>query len=254
MIRPISFPEFQKICFTVGRAVEVKPNPSALIPAYLIRLNLGQCLSGEHKALYKKDVYTSSAQLCTNHRVEDIRDQLLLTVINFPRKQVGKNMSDCLVTGVQKETQNKDEKRESTVFVRPSSPIELGSRVTLLATEEFLLTNPRDLNWPEFLLADLRIGTLEGFQELIPVSENINKVFFNINLGELGVRTCIAMLNNEVNPESFISKQVMVLTNLDEASKIEYFSATGDEVILCTFAGKVVLEPGISVDNGFKLA
>ncbi len=254
VLRSVSYLDFQKICMTVGQAIRVEPNPSASIPAYLIRLCFNELLMAEHKALYKKDVYTSSAQLCANHTVEEITGERLLTVINFPRKQIGKNMSDCLITGVQKETSNAEEKRASTVFMKPSSQVALGAKVSLLAEDVVFDHNSRDLNWGEFLTADLRIGTLEEFQDLHPLTGIVNRVLFSINLGELGKRTCIAMLNNEVSLDSLIGRQVLVLTNLDPNDKIELFLGSGNESILCTFGGRSVLEPAKIVENGFKLA
>ena len=257
----VSYSDFQKIILTVAKAVKVEQNSKASNTAYLIKLILNETLINEHQSLYKKDLYSSSAQLCKNHTIEEITDRPLLVVLNFPRKQVGKTMSDCLTTGVQKDTSDLNEKKDSTVFMTPSHVVEWGSRVGLLAEEELINTNPRDLNWPTFVMCDLRIGTLEEFQSLIPVTENVNQVLFRIHLGEiLGSRNCIARLHTALDARALIGKQVMVLTNLDETSKTDLFSVadsytpSGDEVILCTIGGCSVLEPAKCVENGFKLA
>jgi len=253
-LRPVDYSVFQKLRMTIGKAVKVEQNPSAIHVAYLIRLVLSQPLIEEHTRLYKKNVYTSSAQLCANHAIEDILEQNLLTVINFPRKQIGKSMSDCLTTGVQKETTDQIVKQSSTVFVRPSGPVELGSRVGILAEEEIFTSNPRDLNWGEFFSLDLRIGTLIEFQSLTQSSEIINKVFFSLDLGEMGIKRCVSLLKADTSPDVFLGKQVLVLTNLNEEAKRELFDASTDDVVLCTIAGHTVLEPAIPVENGFKLA
>ena len=254
LTRPISYLDFQKVFFTVGQAAGVKVNPSASIPAYLIELRLNNTLMSDHETKHKKKVYTSSAQLCANHEASDILGRNLLTVINFPRKQIGKMMSDCLITGVQNDSNIPEEKRMSTVFMTPSSPVELGSRVGLLAREEFLAENPRDLSWGEFFTLDLRIGAIIDCQALIPMTETINKVVFSIDLGKFGLKTCVAMLSSEISPESLLGRQVLVLTNLDESSKVELFGDAGLETVLCTIGGKVLLQPAIAVENGFKLA
>ena len=252
--RPIDFSLFQKVCLTIGQVVEVKQNPSALQAAYLMKLAFSESLNQEHKTLYKKNGYSSSAQLCANHRAEDLVNQKLLAIINFPRKQIGKSMSDCLTIGVQKETNDSELKKASTVFVKPSSDlVPLGSKVSLLAEEEIFETNPRNLNWAEFFCLDLRIGTLLECQGLIPLSETINKVFFGIDLGE-GLKRCVSLLHHEISPDHLIGKQVLVLTNLSDEDKSQQFDASPDDVILCTIAGRSVLEPALPVENGFKLA
>lgn len=258
-----NYQAFRNVFLTVALAAEVKLNPSATIPAYLTKLNLGEALIAEHEALHKKKVYTSSAQLTSNHRLEDIVDKLMLVVLNFPRKQIGKNMSDCLITGVQRETSNVEAKRNSTVFMTPSNVVQLGARVGLLAEDELIEMNPRDLRWEDFLRLDLRIATLEECQAMYSVTESINQVLFRINLGDQ-MKSCIARLHVESDVGSLIGKQALVLNNLDTESKAQLFSLTGeeeqtytpagDEAILCTIGGRVVLEPAIPVDNGFKLA
>lgn len=252
----VSYQAFRMVFLTIGEARQVKTNKSATLPAYLIKLIFNQELICQHTALYKKNEYSSSAQLCSRHTIDEIQGQQLLTVINFPRKQVGKHMSDCLVTGVQKECSNLQEKKESTVFIKPSSVIELGARVGLLAEEELITENPRDIEFWNFLSLDLRIGTLEECQELQEIKEAVNQVFYRINLGdELGTRRCIARLHATTPPEAFVGKQVLVLTNLDLESKEQLFGvANGEEVILCTVAGVSILEPAIPVENGYKLA
>jgi hypothetical protein len=44
--------------------------------------------------------YTSSAQLTGQHSPAGLENRLVMTLINFPRKQIGKMMSDCRVVGV----------------------------------------------------------------------------------------------------------------------------------------------------------
>ena len=251
--------EFSRIGLTIAQAVKVELNKKATKPSYKLQLDLGAALIEEHKKLYKKPVYSSSAQLCSNHCIEDLTGQQMLTVINFPRKQIGTSMSDCLTTGVLKESADEQEKRDSTVFVKPSTVVPLGSKVSLLAEKECFQTNPRDIVWTDFLKLDFRIGTLAACDYLKPITEEINQVLFAIELGELGSRTCIARLSLE-NGMNLIGKQVLVLTNLDPVSKEELFSLEdykpcGEEVVLCTVdGGKAVLEPGKLVENGLKLA
>ncbi len=250
----VSYETFDKICLTIGRAVKVVPNPSAKVPAYLLQLDMGSALTEEHFRISNKAYYTSSAQLCSNHAPEDIIDHYILSVINFPRKQIGKMMSDCLVTGVQMDKGSSEEKRETTVFMTTSTPVDEGSRVGILAKKERLEKNPRDLLWPDFTLLDLRIGTIEACESSMEISNNINQVITRLNLGELGKQQCIGLLSKEVDISSLMGKQVLVLTNLSKAAKKELFGREETGSVLCTIDGLAVLEPAKPVDNGFKLA
>lgn len=251
--RAVPYDFFRKACLTIGEAANVILNDTH-VPAYKIQLDFGLNLSGEHKTLYKKTVYTSSAQLCSNHTIDEIFKKQLLCVINFPRRQIGKMMSDCLVTGVQKHALTPDEKRESTIFMRPSEPVELGSRIGILGETEALLTNPRNLALYEFFQIDFRIGTIEG-AHLEKTVDDIQQIVMRVNLGDLGTRMCVGRVKLDVNFESFNAKQCLVLTNLDLQSKKDLFDISDETcAVLCTVNGKAVLEPAKPVEDGYKLA
>ena len=51
----------------------------------------------------------------------------MLVVANFPRKQIGPRMSDCLMTGVQTNCQDVEARRDSTVLVACSHAVEPGT-------------------------------------------------------------------------------------------------------------------------------
>src|ERR1700720_2163542 len=86
--------------FFAAKAIKITPNLKARIPSYLLNLALSPSLHTEHQTLHKKPYYTSSAQLTAQHTIADLEGANLLVLINFPRKQIGPKMSDCLVTGV----------------------------------------------------------------------------------------------------------------------------------------------------------
>lgn len=85
----------------------------------------------EHQKLHGKELYFSSAQLTQQHAKEEIVNQSLLVVANFPRKQIGPRMSDCLITGVQVGSEDTAQKTASTVFVTFSHPVKPGQIVTV---------------------------------------------------------------------------------------------------------------------------
>lgn len=251
-MRLVSVSDFNNVHFAIGRAMQVQPNKSAKIPAYLLNLDFGPELTSENAKISKKNFFVSSAQLCTNHNVEDLVNQLMLSVISFPRKQIGKVMSDCLVTGVQSPEGTPDEKRETTVFMTPSFPVEPGQRVGILGEKTTSFSLTRDLSWEQFTSLDLRIGTITTIANTEPVNF-LKKAAFGIDLG-LGLQSCIGLLDPSFDETSLLNRQVLVLSNLDEDSKIEYFGDASINSILCSVNGEAALCPAKPVANGFKLA
>lgn len=253
----INYTDFRKVYLTTGLAVTAQKNSSATIPAYLIQLSFGKDLASAHKADTKREYFTSSAQLTSNHSPEDIVNQLMIAVTNFPRKQIGKVLSDCLVTGVQTANGSSEDKRLSTVFVTTSSLVEPGSRVGILAQKELVTTNIRNLDWHDFSKLDLRVGTLETclISQTIDSVNSVNKVLFHIRLDNESLKTCVGLLQAHLNVNTLIGKQVLVLVNLDNPSKTQYFGELGPiDTVLCTIEGETVLTPAKKVNNGYSLA
>lgn len=85
----ISFADFLKVELRVGRVVSAEPFPQARKPAYILHVDFGPELG----------VRKSSAQITVHYRPEDLVGRLVVAVVNFPPKQIGPLMSDCLVTG-----------------------------------------------------------------------------------------------------------------------------------------------------------
>ncbi len=260
----VGFENFQKVGLTIGKAVTVVPNLKAAIPAYLLELDFGKALSQEHKSMCKKEKYTSSAQLCSQHTSEEISGQFLMCVYNFPRKQIGPKMSDCLVTGMQKKLSTPEQKRETTVFMRPSCEVPLGSKIGLWGEEGVYHTNPRNLGWDEFANLDLRIGTIvsstlqvqemESGEVASSASDDPIAKHIQVDLGGDGITEAVGFLRPELANKELNGLQVMVLTNLNP---VEILDSSGDSTataVICTVAGRALLQPGKSVENGYKLA
>lgn len=85
----ISWSDFEKVELRVGKVVAAAPFPQARRPAYVLQIDFGEEI-GMRK---------SSAQITTLYRPEDLVGRQVVAVINFPRKQIGPLMSECLVTG-----------------------------------------------------------------------------------------------------------------------------------------------------------
>ena len=85
----IAFDDFLKVELRVGRVLSAEPFAQARKPAYILHVDFGQELG----------VRKSSAQITAHYRPEDLVGRLVVAVVNFPPKQIGPLMSECLVTG-----------------------------------------------------------------------------------------------------------------------------------------------------------
>lgn len=85
----IGWNDFVKVELRVGRVVRAEPFPEARKPAYVLHVDFGETLG----------VRKSSAQITVHYRPEDLVGRLVVAVVNFPKKQIGPLMSECLVTG-----------------------------------------------------------------------------------------------------------------------------------------------------------
>ena len=85
----ISFDGFLKVELRVGRVLSAEPFAQARKPAYILQVDFGPELG----------VLKSSAQVTVHYRPEELVGRLVVGVVNFPKKQIGPLMSECLITG-----------------------------------------------------------------------------------------------------------------------------------------------------------
>lgn len=79
---------FEAVDMRVGRVVEVQDFPEARRPAWKLRIDFGAEI-GERR---------SSAQI-KNYERSELEGRQVVAVVNFPPKQIGPFMSECLVLG-----------------------------------------------------------------------------------------------------------------------------------------------------------
>jgi tRNA-binding protein len=86
--------EFQKVELCVGTIVNVSDFPQAKKPSYILKIDFGRALG----------IKKSSAQITHLYTKEDLVGKKIIAVTNFPAKQIGPIMSECLVTAFTEKT------------------------------------------------------------------------------------------------------------------------------------------------------
>ncbi|MCB0771503.1 MAG: tRNA-binding protein [Flavobacteriales bacterium] len=84
----ITIADLEKVHLCVGTVLEAIDLPEARRPAYVLRIDFGAL-----------GVLRSSAQITALYTKEVLVGRQVIAVVNFPEKQVGKVLSQCLVTG-----------------------------------------------------------------------------------------------------------------------------------------------------------
>jgi tRNA-binding protein len=85
----LTWTEFEKVEMRVGTILEVTDFPAARKPSYQLTIDVGSAIG----------ILKSSAQITKRYTKEILIGRQIICVINFPKKQIGKFMSECLVLG-----------------------------------------------------------------------------------------------------------------------------------------------------------
>jgi tRNA-binding protein len=108
----IDWNDFAKVELRVGRIVAARTFTEARKPAYVLHVDFGEAIG----------VKKSSAQITGLYRAEELVGRLVVGVVNFPNKQIGPLMSECLVTGFH-------DTHGDVVLCVPDRPVPLGAKL-----------------------------------------------------------------------------------------------------------------------------
>ena len=85
----IEWADFEKVELRVGTIIDAKDFPEAREPAYILKVDFGEEIG----------IKKSSAQITDLYTPGELKGKQVMGVVNFPPKQIGPIMSECLVTG-----------------------------------------------------------------------------------------------------------------------------------------------------------
>ncbi|WP_293890920.1 tRNA-binding protein [Flavobacterium sp.] len=85
----LQWSEFEKVEMRIGTIIEVNDFPEARKSAYQLTIDFGTEIG----------IKKSSAQITKRYGKEALVGKQIVAVVNFPKKQIGNFMSECLVLG-----------------------------------------------------------------------------------------------------------------------------------------------------------
>jgi tRNA-binding protein len=108
----ITYEDFQKVDIRVGKIISIEDFPEARKPAFKLTIDFGPEIG----------IKKSSVQITVHYSKEELIGKQVIGVVNFPEKQIGPFMSQCLTLGVPDE--NGD-----VILLRPTIDAKIGGKM-----------------------------------------------------------------------------------------------------------------------------
>jgi tRNA-binding protein len=108
----IEWADFERVQLCAGTIVAVESFPEARKPAWKLTIDFGEQIG----------LRRSSAQITDLYDENTLTGMQIMAVVNFPKKQIGPFMSECLVTGMAR-------KDGAIVLVTPQQAVPNGTRL-----------------------------------------------------------------------------------------------------------------------------
>ena len=106
------YEDFEKLDIRVGKIIEVEDFPEARKPSYKLKIDFGPEIG----------IKQSCAQLPQNYSKDELKNKLVLGVVNFPARQIGSAVSEVLTLGVPDQEGN-------CILITPDKKVPIGGKL-----------------------------------------------------------------------------------------------------------------------------